>query len=211
VLKIAILILLLTQHSSLTLITYASLALVESIAICYLSYQEHQKAIRPSAVLNVYLLISLLCELMQLRACIYQDVRVFRSLTALYTAGIGIKTILMILESISKATILKEVYKHLSPESTAGIFSRLFFWWLNPLFFKGYKNILAVKDLPSLDDELSTTRVQIAMQQSWDARRMYTLDPATITYINAYAIQQPNYKAKRHFSSQYCDVFAGRY
>ncbi|XP_006644297.2 ABC transporter C family member 10-like isoform X1 [Oryza brachyantha] len=45
-----------------------------------------------------------------------------------------------------------------SPFSTAGFFSKMSFWWLNPLVRKGYEKPLEEKDIPALDvaDEAGT-------------------------------------------------------
>ncbi|CCE72990.1 Piso0_000598 [Millerozyma farinosa CBS 7064] len=50
------------------------------------------------------------------------------------------------------------------PESTANIFSRIFFWWLLPILKTGYKRTLDYKDLYLLTEELS---VDHAAEKFW--------------------------------------------
>lgn len=50
------------------------------------------------------------------------------------------------------------------PESTASIFSRIFFWWLLPILKTGYKRTLDYRDLYVLTEEL---RVEYAAKKFW--------------------------------------------
>ncbi|GFY48387.1 hypothetical protein TNIN_211863 [Trichonephila inaurata madagascariensis] len=55
-----------------------------------------------------------------------------------------------------------------NPWTTANFFSRLFFWWLNPLFVKGRKGNLKLPDIydcPYID---SSEKVGERMQKEWD-------------------------------------------
>ncbi|KUJ13347.1 putative multidrug resistance protein [Mollisia scopiformis] len=167
-LKIAILILISIHHATPTWLISASLAVAEILAICYLSHQEHKRSIRPSALLIIYLLVSIFCEAAHIRVFTSKDI--ITTATALYAAALGMKILLLILESTSKASFLRPPFNQLSPESTAGIFNQLLFWWVNPVLMQGYQNILVIEDLPNLNDALGTAHVRDAMQQSWDTR-----------------------------------------
>ena len=79
---------------------------------------------------------------------------------------------LLILESREKSRILKEPYKSLSPEEKAGVFSRTFLWWVNPLIIDGYKRLLSAEDLPKINSEFASAPLRDAMQKGWDQRCM---------------------------------------
>ncbi|KAF8558202.1 ABC transporter [Imleria badia] len=59
----------------------------------------------------------------------------------------------------------------LTPEATAGFFSRLWFTWLTPLLSLGYARPLEASDLYKLQDEHSSTRVANAILASFERRR----------------------------------------
>ncbi|KAF4624351.1 hypothetical protein G7Y89_g13820 [Cudoniella acicularis] len=144
------------------------LSCVVTIVLCFLSYQEHRLSIQPSTLLSVYLLASLLGDLLLWGNVFPPDE--IPILVALYAAGYGMKFILLVLELQSKASILKSPYNQLPTEATSGISGRLLFLWVNPIFVQGYYNILAIKDIPELDERLASAYVRDAMQHSWKTR-----------------------------------------
>jgi hypothetical protein len=74
----------------------------------------------------------------------------------------------------------------LTPEASAGFFSRLWFIWLTPLLSLGYARPLEASDLYKLPDERSSTRVANAILTSFERRRRYTTsDWQTVRLIQA--------------------------
>jgi len=99
--------------------------------LCFLSYYEHARSIRPSALIEVYLFFSLLFDVSQVRTL---WVSYSGTLDAwLLTASVGMKFIVLILEAKEKRSYLSEADVHHGPEETSGIFGRSLFWWLNRL------------------------------------------------------------------------------
>jgi len=90
------------------------------------------------------------------------------AILGLFTTSIGIKTALLILEAKSKRGYLKPPYNGFSPEAIIGIFNQSFFWWLNPIFAKGFRNVLTLDDLFTTDEALLSEPLQRQMQKSWD-------------------------------------------
>ena len=82
----------------------------------------------------------------------------------------GIKLALLALEMQGKHLHLKSPYDRLSPEATSGVISQGFFWWLNDLFFRGFRKILAFDDLYEIDDSLASAALQHRIQVQWDLR-----------------------------------------
>ncbi|CAK7229469.1 hypothetical protein SCUCBS95973_007233 [Sporothrix curviconia] len=58
------------------------------------------------------------------------------------------KLVLLVLESRSKAHILRDEFAGRPPEDLAGILSLAYFWWLHDLLSLGYRKILSTDDLP---------------------------------------------------------------
>ncbi|MCJ1309562.1 hypothetical protein MMC25_003222 [Agyrium rufum] len=147
----------------------AALSFLASLAVLGLSIFEHSRAVRPSSLLNVYLFGSLLFDITQARTLYLRKEN--GAILGIFTASIGIKAILLLLESRNKRSQLKPVFRAYPPEATSGIFNRSFFWWLNPLFLGGFRKILALEDLYHADPELLSEGLQDRMQIAWEKHR----------------------------------------
>ena len=106
----------------------ATLNVLDAIGLCVLSHSEHLHSIRPSAVINVYLLLTLPFDIVRSRTLFGGATK---PVAALFTSALVIKVMILIAEAIDKQNILLDRYKCSSPEVTSGIYSRSFFWWLN--------------------------------------------------------------------------------
>lgn len=82
----------------------------------------------------------------------------------------GVKLFLAIFEARSKQTLLRPEYVELPPEATAGVYNRVFFWWQNVLFRRGFSNTLSVDELFNLDRYLQSDYLQRQLKAGWDTR-----------------------------------------
>jgi len=142
------------------------LSFLAGIVLLCLSRLEHSRAIRPSLLLNIYLLVSLSFDAVQVRTLYLKHVD--PSILGLFTADVVIKVVLLLLESKSKRSYLKAPYNSYSPETTSGIFNRSFFWWLNPVVLTGFRKILTLDDLFTSDLDLLSEPLLHQMQKSWN-------------------------------------------
>jgi ATP-binding cassette subfamily C (CFTR/MRP) protein 1 len=130
-----------------------------------LSAIEHSRAVRPATSLILYLLVSLIADSVQTRTLyLRHDIT---PLAALSTVLVGLKVLLLILEAKSKRRFLKSPYRSYPPEATSSIINRSFYWWLNPIFAAGFRRILTLDDLFSVDDKLSSNLLRTEMRNSW--------------------------------------------
>ena len=113
----------------------ASLTLVDSLGLCVLSHTEHIHSVRPSAIINVYLLLTLPFDVARSRTLWLDGAT--RAVAALFTSTVAVKFIILVAEAMEKRSILLDRYRYSSPEVTSGIYSRSFFWWLNSLMTTG--------------------------------------------------------------------------
>jgi ATP-binding cassette, subfamily C (CFTR/MRP), member 1 len=119
----------------------AVLCLTAAIVLSLVSHYEHIKRLRPSTLLAGFLTITLLFDV-----AITRTLRLIAfkpALAIVYTFITVVKSVLLILEAQEK-TPRKPLNQASSPESLSSIYSRSFFWWINPLFLKGFKNTLTV-------------------------------------------------------------------
>lgn len=143
----------------------AILSFLAGFAILGLSRLEHSRTIRPSSLLNAYLLISLAFDAVQVRTLYLKHVD--RAILGLFSADVGIKLILLLLESQNKRSQLRAPYRSYPPETTSGVFNRSFFLWLNPIVFHGFRKALTLDDLFASDPELLSEPLLRQMQLSW--------------------------------------------
>src|ERR1700709_1046205 len=113
----------------------ASLTLVDALGLCALSHAEHMNSVRPSAIINVYLLLTLPFDAARCRTLWIDGAT--GSVAAVFTSTLGVKLMILIAEAMEKREILLARYRNSSPEVTSGIYSRSFFFWLNSLMTTG--------------------------------------------------------------------------
>ncbi|KAJ6131239.1 hypothetical protein N7523_001699 [Penicillium sp. IBT 18751x] len=139
-----------------------------ALLLAVLSYAEHTRSVRPSFILNTYLLCSLLFDAAHARTLWLRSADTFNEVIALITSvAVGAKCLLVLLEAVEKRSILKTEFAGYPSEATAGFYNRSLFWWLNPLFRVGYSNVLSVRDLFVLDKELSSERLLALFEERW--------------------------------------------
>ncbi|RHZ73317.1 hypothetical protein CDV55_106015 [Aspergillus turcosus] len=108
----------------------AALGLPVSLAMGLLSHAQHMRSVHPCTLLNIYLLLSLLCDIVQTR------------------------TLWLLHGSTAIAGVLTTKYRHASIESTSGVWNKMLFWWVNPLLWKGSRTILEPNDLQMIAEKL---------------------------------------------------------
>ena len=122
--------------------------------------------VRTSSLLNVYLVFTVFFDAAKSRS--FSLAPYYDMISILFTTRVGVKLFLAIFEARGKENILLPQYTNLPPEATAGIINRVFFWWQNPLFKRGYSNTLTVDDLFQLDKHLKSEYLHHVMQTAWD-------------------------------------------
>ncbi|SCO78296.1 related to multidrug resistance protein [Fusarium oxysporum] len=128
-----------------------------------LLYMEHMRSVRPADLAVIFLLVSLACD----AANAFQGVLDTWILPA---TQLALKLLLVATESRSKQGLLKSPYDSQAPEQLAGILSRTFFWWINPILALGNRIMLSGDDLPLIDDQLSSKQLRHRGLKAWDKR-----------------------------------------
>ena len=124
------------------------------LSLLGLSIIEHHRSIRPSLIIEAYLLLTLLFDAAHVRTLWLQGYN--NSVAAATTVTFAFKVVLLCLEAISKRSILRSEYQWTSTEATAGLISKGFFLWQNPLLLTGFSKSLTVDTLLPLDKHLSS-------------------------------------------------------
>lgn len=110
-----------------------------------------------------------------------------RPVAGVFTASFAIRIGLLCLETVEKGSLLLEEHQHATQESRAGPFNRATFGWMNPLFFKGYRNVLSLPDMYKMDDDLDTDLLRNTMAEAWaKGKSEACLDPPCTAYVLVY-------------------------
>lgn len=146
-------------------IAASALTLLDALGLCLLSHSEHIRSVRPSAIINVYLLLTLPFDAARARTLWFGGAT--KSIAAVFSSTLGVKIMILIAEAIEKRSILLDRYQDSSPEVTSGIYSRSFFWWLNKLMTTGFRRVIQNEDLYPIDEEMSSGFLQDQGQKVW--------------------------------------------
>lgn len=145
----------------------AALLLVDALGLFALSHIEHLHSVRPSALINVWLLLTLPFDMARARSLWL--VHVNNPTAAVFTSALGVKIMVIIAEAVEKRHILLDRYRNTSPENTSGIYSRSFFWWLNTLMTTGFQRVIKNEDLYPIGEEMSSHYLYSRARSTWDA------------------------------------------
>lgn len=152
---------------------------MSTLGLCILSYFEHSKNIRPSSIINAYLLLTLPFDAAQLRTRWLRGHDVAGNGVA--SSILGLKLLILISEAMEKKNILFAPYKYFSPEATSGLFSRGLFWWLTPLFGLGFRGTVHDGDLFKADEDLLSEACEARFLKHW-RNRMTSFSSQTSFY-----------------------------
>jgi len=142
-----------------------ALSLASALATVPLSYYEHTRTFRPSTIIGVFLGFTLILDAAIVRTLwLRQD---GLSISVVSSVGMTTKGVMLLLESQPKMPANSNGQK-ISKEAASGIYNRILFWWLRPLFSRGYRNNLDLDDLDTLEDEFASADLRIRMKHAWD-------------------------------------------
>ena len=158
------------QNQTKVSIPLATINLLVAIQLVALSWIQDARSVKPSSLLVLYLLFTLLFDVAQARTLWLQDAQSLTSIPAVFTAAVGIKTVFLLLEMQEKRQYLKPAYRDLPPESTSGVVNRSLMWWINNLLWRGFCSLLTLEDLYSLDEDLGSAKLEDKVRSAWKRR-----------------------------------------
>ncbi|OAA81152.1 multidrug resistance-like protein [Akanthomyces lecanii RCEF 1005] len=147
----------------------ACVSCASSVMSCALSYLEHVRSPRPSSLLNVFLLLSLLLDAALLRTLwLARLLDGDTPIRAVFSAVFAVKAALVLLEARGKTAHLVRGTRALAPEETAGIYARAALAWVAPLLRTGFRRLLRPDDMFALDDDMSTAMLNEKFWAHWN-------------------------------------------
>jgi len=145
----------------------SALAFLDAIALCVLSHAEHLRSVRPSAIINAYLLLTVPFDIARIRTLWLNGHT--NNVAAAFSSGFAVKLMILVAEAVEKRPILLDRYRHSSPEFTSGLYSRSFFWWLNKLMTTGFRRVLTNEDLYPIDFDMSSEYLADVATKDWES------------------------------------------
>jgi hypothetical protein len=129
---------------------------------------EHQRSYKPSEPITLYLLASVLCDviLLTMPSSAGQFEEISRPVFLRCCMHSGI----LLYENFGSRPASNLVVKQKSPEELDGILSRAFFTWINPILLRGYKHVLTDDDLPPLSRDMKPEITAKAILRTWSQR-----------------------------------------
>ncbi|KAJ5248923.1 hypothetical protein N7468_000374 [Penicillium chermesinum] len=149
-----------------TTIPASALAFAASLGLCILSEFEHSRSLRPSPIINIYILLTFVFDIARTRT-LFMD-RASMPVAGCFAAMMGVKALVLVAEAIEKRNILLDPWRGLSPEETSGIYSRSVFFWLNKLMTSGFQGVLRNEDLYPIDRDMTAEVLRDKMKYAWD-------------------------------------------
>ncbi|OAP62557.1 ABC transporter [Fonsecaea erecta] len=159
--------------------THASIAsnilqLLAATAMFTLSFLDHGRSARPSVLLSSYLFFTLLPDIAQTRTFwLVADTEHDAAHAGVFTASMLLKVFMLFVEAQQKTKWVNWGTEELhSPEETSGIYSLGLYFWLNNLFFSGYRKVLHMEDLYPLDRAIAGANLYRRFQIHADYTKM---------------------------------------
>lgn len=144
----------------------AALSFVSGLSLALLSHLEHSKSIRPSFLINFYLLTTVFFDAARVRTQWLAGAN--DAAASALTASLAVKCFMLVLEAVEKRSLLLGLDRQFSTESTSGMMSRSSFWWLNSLLLSGFKRVLSVDALPAIHEKLNSEDLARTLQAAWN-------------------------------------------
>ncbi|CAH0025727.1 unnamed protein product [Clonostachys rhizophaga] len=140
-------------------------AAVAALVLVGLTCLEHSRSQRPSDLIQVFLLGSMIRDGITIG---FRSQQVKKELQTFVVAfQLFIEALLFIIESLGSRKNVTTTTA-VSPEEEASILGRILFSWVNEILLEGYSKILAVADLPPLGRDLRAGESRSDILKAWD-------------------------------------------
>jgi ATP-binding cassette subfamily C (CFTR/MRP) protein 1 len=155
----------------------ASLSLVAALSLLVLSSVDHLRSIKPSFIINTYLLLTVPFDAAKVRTLWLRSSP--PSLVGVTCAALTVKLLVLIVEAVEKRNILLPPYSESPSETTSGMYARGLFLWLNPIFWIGFRGIIREEDVFRADGDLASETLRANFSLRWSERRYIVIDHYT--------------------------------
>ncbi len=151
-----------------TALAAASVSCIASFTIVILIVVEHRFTLRPTSLLSLYIMLSLVLDIVKSRSYFLRHA--LSTLGGLSAAAATVKAIIMGVQEVPKTALLldEQLRNTVSKEATSGFWNRRIFAWLNSIFLVGFRQTLRLEDLEPLDPALSARPLVNQFKPNWE-------------------------------------------
>ncbi|KAK3313259.1 putative ATP-binding cassette transporter [Apodospora peruviana] len=136
----------------------AAVSFLASLQLALISHFEHVRSYRPSFLIGLYLVVTLLLRAAMVRT--YWFIYLGSSAVASTTlTALLLQVVILGLEHCSKRRWFLDQKRDVSTEEAAGFLARTAFAWLNRLLITGYRRPIQMHDLRIVDGTLASSRI----------------------------------------------------
>ncbi|ATZ47318.1 hypothetical protein BCIN_02g06110 [Botrytis cinerea B05.10] len=129
---------------------------------------ENKRSPKPSDLAVLYLLPSIICDVLLLT--MPPKIQALSTASQPLLARCVLHSAILVFESCDKRPSLGSSSNLQSPEESHGVLGRVLYTWINPILFQGYTNILVDQDLPPLSQDMKPEFIRKSMLQTWSLR-----------------------------------------
>ncbi|KAF7943713.1 uncharacterized protein EAE97_005783 [Botrytis byssoidea] len=129
---------------------------------------EQQRSLRPSDLAILYLVPSIICDVLLLT--MPSKIQAVSRASRPILARCLIHSTLFVFEICDKRPSASSSSNLRSPEESRSVLDRVLYTWINPILLQGYTNILVDQDLPRLSRDMKPEFTRKAMLQTWSRR-----------------------------------------
>lgn len=147
-------------------IAAAALSLISALCITLMLYSEHIHSERPSALVSIYLSITLLLDIARCRSYFLRDG--LQAVGGITITIIVLKFLVLVLEEVSKRQLVHDAARRdAGLEAFAGFWNRTLVMWMNSTFVHGFRTVLNVNDLQELPHNLESELLSDQFSHRW--------------------------------------------
>ena len=142
-----------------------TLTTVGIAGVAWLSYIDHQRSLRPSTLLGLYLSAQVILDIPRVRTLWL--IGSASGEAAAMAAALTLTAVALLLEATEKRSSVAEEKRLGAPEEYSGFWTRTAFAWLTATFRAGYSKVLVQDDLPVLDTRLRSNLLRQNLVSTW--------------------------------------------
>lgn len=147
-----------------------ALSCIGALCLTALILLSHRHAMRSSALISIYLTISLLLSIAKSRSFLLRDHYHLRATGGLSILDTIITLGLFVLEELPKSYVGEEGKQdHACRDMTGGFWNRTTMTWLNSTLWAGFKGVLSMDSLSRLSGDFSSTQLSQRFEPYWQA------------------------------------------
>lgn len=141
------------------------LSLLGTAALVFLSLITHQRSLRCSSLVSVYLTVYAILGIARVRTLWL--IAPGSPSPSVVLSGLVMSAVLLVVESLGSTSNSHQEKQGTAPERYSSFWNRAIFAWLAATFRIGYRRVISVDDLPQMDSKLESSKLHQDLIATW--------------------------------------------